>query len=506
MDRRSFLRTSFSTILGGAISSIGVGRALASAPRKRPNIVFIMTDQQFGDAMSCRMGDAHIHTPSMDRLAAKGTLFSRAYSPNPLCMPARNSIFTGRYPHETGVSMNAHPKGGQLAEEFVSMGTYLKDAGYETAYSGKWHLSLNEKDPKTHGFDILNWRKKLTPPERDNYDARVADAAVKFIRQKHEQPFLLVVSFMNPHNICEWARRLAGRKQRLNCGEIGTPPRADRLPPVPVNLAPPEKEPDGMTFIRRAYQVPDGKFPVGKFTDLDWQKHRWGYYRMVEKVDAEIAKVMEALRITGAEDDTVVIFTSDHGDCAGAHRFNQKTVFYEESARIPLIVSWKGKTPSATCDKLVNTGIDILPTMLEAADIKQPTRLPGRSLLPLTLGRSVPRWREYLVVQNNMSQTGVVDGIKPTMQGRMIRSQHYKYCVYEQGVRREALYDLKNDPRETRNIAVDPEYREVVLEHRDLLKQFGETHDDTLVHELLADDVAPRPFEGRTKIASGKES
>ncbi|MCP4454660.1 MAG: hypothetical protein GY809_24640, partial [Planctomycetes bacterium] len=88
---------------------------------------------------------------------------------------------------------------------------------------------------------------------------------------------------MNPHNICEWARRLSGRTQRLSCGEVGTPPEASQLPPAPANLAAPENEPGGMRFIRRAYQVPDGKFPVGKFTDLDWQKHRWGYYRMIEK-------------------------------------------------------------------------------------------------------------------------------------------------------------------------------------------------------------------------------
>ena len=144
------------------------------------------------------------------------------------------------------------------------MGTYLRDAGYTTAYSGKWHLCLDEKNPDTHGFEILDSKKKLTPPEDDNYDARVSHAAVKFLGRKHDQPFLLVVSLMNPHNICEWARRGAGRVQRLSCGEIGTPPDSDQLPPAPANLAPPKNEPDGMTLIRRAYQVEDGHIPRGE--------------------------------------------------------------------------------------------------------------------------------------------------------------------------------------------------------------------------------------------------
>ena len=215
---------------------------------------------------------------------------------------------------------------------------------------------------------------------------------------------------------------------------------------------------------------------------------------MVEKVDGEIAKVMEALRQAGVEDETLVIFTSDHGDCVGAHRFNQKTVFYEESVRIPLILNWKGKTASATSDKLINVGVDILPTMFDCAGIEQPNRLPGRSILPLALGRPVEPWREYLVSQNNLAQTGVVDGIKPTMEGRMVRTDRYKYCLYAHGKRREALYDMQEDPLETVNLAEDPKYRKVILEHRARLADFAEVRHDDLVPDLLANDVEPRPF------------
>jgi len=478
-------------VLGIAVLLAASGTLIAA---ERPNILFVITDQQSANVMSCRMGSQYINTPAMDGLAKNGMLFTRAYASNPLCMPLRNSLFTGRYPHETGVTKNERPEGGRLAPEFVCMGTYLRNAGYDTAYSGKWHICLDEKAPHTHGFEILDSKSKISPPEDDNYDSRVTRGAMQFIGRKHEKPFLLVVSLMNPHNICEWARRGAGRKQRLSCGEIGMPPALDKLPPPPANLEPPRNEPDGMTLIRRAYQVETGKFPVGRFTLEDWRKQRWGYYRMVEKVDGEIAKVLDALRSAGVEENTLIIFTSDHGDCTGAHRFNQKTVFYEESVRIPLIVSWKGKTASATSNELINTGVDILPTMLDCAGIEQPKKLPGTSILPLVLGRPVEPWREYLVSQNNMSQTGVVDGIRPTMEGRMVRTDRYKYCLYAHGNRREALYDMQEDLLETVNLAGDPRYRQVIIEHRNLLREFGKTHGDALVADLLANDVEPRPF------------
>lgn len=468
----------------------------------RPNILLIITDQQSADVMSCRMGKQYISTPAMDSLAASGMLFTRAYSTNPLCMPLRNSLFTGRYPHETGVTMNAWPKGGSLDPEFVHMGTYFRNAGYKTAYSGKWHLCFKEKDSSTHGFEILDAKSKPTPPEIDNYDSRVSHAAVKFLNEKHDKPFLLVVSLMNPHNICEWARRAAGREQKLSCGEIGTPPSSDQLPPPPTNLEPPTNEPDGMTFIRKAYQVDDGLFPVSRFTAEDWQRQRWGYYRMVEKVDGEIAKVLDALKNTEADDNTLIVFTSDHGDCTGAHRFNQKTVFYDESVRVPLIVRWKGRTPPGTSDALVNTGIDILPTLFAGARIEQPKQLPGRSVLPLAVGQSIP-WRDYLVSQNHLAQTGEVDGLKPSMEGRMVRTDRYKYCIYNRGIRRESLIDMKNDPGEMNDLAANPKYRDVILKHRGLLAGFGEEHNDALVTELLDDDVKPIPF---TAVNSPKES
>jgi choline-sulfatase len=447
---------------------------LTAAPA---NIVFIMTDQHAADALSCRMGDRYLKTPALDSLAARGTFFTRAYTANPLCMPARNSIFTGRYPHETRVTDNT--KATLDDREFTNMGTYLRRAGYQTAYYGKWHLAYDERKPDTHGFETL---------ETGHLDAVNAEHAAKFLAQKHDRPFALVVSFLNPHNVCELARG-----QELNNGPIGDPPPVAQRPPPPANLAPPRNEPDSMTRMREGYHA-SPTFPVGRFSPEMWQALRWGYYRLIEKVDAEIGKVLAAVRTAGLEDNTVIIFTTDHGECAGAHGLNQKTVLYEESARVPLIISIPGQRTAKTSDKFVNTGIDVLPTMLDFAAVARPAKMPGLSLRPLASGEPSPVWRDHVVVENNMTQAGVVGGSVPMTEGRMIRTERYKYCVYAYGEHRESLVDLQSDPGEMVDLARDPKYRAVLLEHRDRLRKFGIEHGDGLIATLLAEEVKPRAF------------
>jgi arylsulfatase A-like enzyme len=496
INRRTFLK-----------SGCGVAAASLLAPRltagddtspmtHRPNILFIMTDQQFAEAMSGRMGGGVPKTPALDSLAASGMVFTRAYTPNPLCMPARNSIFTGRYPHETGVTRNVEVK--MDPAQFTCMGTYFRQAGYETAYFGKWHLCFPQKDINAHGFDLP---RSLTDK---NQDARTATSAAWFISQKHDKPFLLVASFLNPHNICEFAR-----SQPLPCGPIGVPPAPEQCPPAPANLAPPEDEPDSMTMMRKGYHA-SPTFPVGGFTPENWRQLRWAYYRMIEKVDAEIGRVLQALRQAGLEEKTLIIFTADHGECAGAHGFNQKTVFYEESVRVPLIVSCKGTTKPGSSDNMVNTGLDILPTMLDFAGIEPPKKLTGRSLKLLATGEPVTRWRDHVVVENHMDQAAEVDGIRPVVQGRMVRTERYKYCVYSRGRQRESLVDLQADPGEMKDLARDPSHRQTLLEHRGLLMTFAKEHNDPLAASLLANDVSPQPFTAEppqnTKGKRGKKA
>ena len=467
MDRRKFLKA---TAIGACTLSYRCYANNSAAP-KLPNILFIMTDQQFADIMSCRMGSQYINTPAMDSIAKNGMLFTNAYAPNPLCMPARNSIFTGRYPHETQCQKNEH---GKLdAAEFPNMGTYFKNAGYDTGYVGKWHKWYKAKDKQSHGFDFT------AILQSNGHDDEIPQPAIDFMQKDRQGPFLLVVSLSNPHDVCQLARH-----QKLPSGSIPPLPPMEQRPPLKKNMAPPTNESDTMTLMRKSYHN-SHFFPVGDYDEDKWRRLIWGYYRLVEKVDALIAKVLDGLKQSGQQDNTLIVFTSDHGDCHGAHQFNQKTVFYEESARVPLILSNKNIIKQGTSDLLVNTGIDIMATLMDFANIDQPKKLPGKSLKTIAQGQQPPQWRDYIVVQNFMTQGDPVDGKTPKVNGRMVRSDSYKYCLYDQGERPEELFDMKNDLLETENLATKPDYGNIMSRHRAYLKQHANRYNDKLAMSML---------------------
>lgn len=440
-------------------------------PLKR-NVLILITDQQFADAMSCRMGKEYLETPAMDRLAAGGTLYSRAYCANPVCVPSRTAMFTGRYSCETGVRSN-HDKSVKL-DRFACLGTVFRKAGYRTGYFGKWHNPINLKDVKASGFE------RVDNIRLNGADLKNSDLAIEYLRKKEDKPFLLVVSYNNPHNICEWSRGARGRK--LPDGRLNVPPSLEKLPPLPVNLQPPRHETDIMTLMRRSFQA-SKLFPVGKFGEKEWREYRWAYYRMVEHVDARIGRVLDALEETGQEEDTVILFTSDHGDCQGAHRWNQKTVFYDESSRVPFIITCKGVTSGTVSDELVNTGIDLFPTLCDYAGLPVPNGLPGVSLKP---GSSRPA-RKYVVCQNHLVQGAKVDGRIPKPSGRMVRSDRYKYCLYSEGKRRESLVDMEKDPGEMANEVGDPDFERILREHRVMLREYAERHGDEEALRMLAE-------------------
>ncbi len=464
MKRRTFLQAAGLTFLAAATRD----RAADSRTPDRPNILVIMTDQQFGDGMSCVLGKKYLHTPNIDSLAENGMRFTRAYSPNPLCVPMRTSMITGHYPHQTGVLANGPKK--LDTRKFVLLGKLFKDAGYKTAYFGKWHIPVKGTLKDIHGFEIFNGGTTRLDPS----------PAAAFLAQKHDRPFLVFASFLSPHEICQWSR-----KQKLPGGAIAELPPVDERPPVRANCDPPENETDIITHMRKSYQA--GKmFPVGNYTKDDWRRHIWGYYRLIERADGFVGTVLEGLRTSGNENNTVVVFLSDHGDCHGAHLWNQKTVFYDESARVPFIIRWPGKTPAGTSDVLLNTGIDLLPTLCDFAGIAPANGLPGKSMKAPAMGNA-PRWeREYVVSENHMVQCEPVDGKKLTPHGRMVRSTRYKYCLYSEGQRRESLVDMEKDPGEMVNQAENPAFKDVLARHRAYLREHAEHNGDIQALNMLA--------------------
>lgn len=467
MNRREFIRTI------GLATAATMSPGLRAAGAKRPNILLITTDQQFADAMSCVMGDRYINTPNIDSLAAGGMLFTKAYCANPLCVPNRTSIYTGRYPHEHGKQTNSTR--AIDPQEFPNVGMVLRKAGYVTGYFGKWHLPypFKKTTADASGYDQTF----------DSLDYEIAAPTIEFINKNKDKPFFVVFSLMNPHNICQY-----GRSQPLPDGDIGEIPPVDKCPPAPANIEKARNQSDALEAIwqgrlRAKWKDTDKRMfaPLDTWQGDDWRKYRWAYYRMVELADKEVGNILTALRRAGLEENTVVIFTSDHGDGIGAHRWAQKNMFYDETARIPMIVSQKGTTKVGTSDFLINNGIDIMPTICDYAGVKAPVKCRGVSLRSIAEGRKPQKRREYVACSTHFVQDLKKDGKPIDLQGRMIRTKDFKYYVFDQGKQPEMLIDMKNDPGEMRNLVGDPEYSAVLEAHRRIFREYKRETGDTFL-------------------------
>ena len=172
------------------------------------------------------------------------------------------------------------------------------------------------------------------------------------------------------------------------------------------------------------------KFPVSGFTDDKWRQYIWAYYRMIEKVDGEIGQVLHAIGDLGLDKNTLIVFLSDHGDLQGAHHWNQKTVFYEEATKVPFIFSYKGVKPRKS-DYLVQTGLDLMPTLCDFAGIPIPKYAPGVSLKTLITENRPFVERKFIVSSDNLTQGEAVNGVKPEPEGRMLRNKRFKYWIYD---------------------------------------------------------------------------
>jgi len=419
---------------------------------EKPNILYIFTDQQSADAMSCA-GNLELHTPGMDRLAEKGVRFERAYCSYPLCGPSRASMFTGRMPHEVGITDNGQP----IKDEFrgEELGILLSQAGYECAYGGKWHVP-EISIPEGHGFNRICGFDDLNLPER----------CAEFLSKERDKPFFLVASFDNPHNICEWRRQ-----QTLPWGNIGNPPAPEDCPPLPPNFSIAPYEAEAVRIISR--EEPK-IYPGANYTPEQWRRYRWAYYRLVERVDTQIGTILDALENNGLADNTVVIFSSDHGDLQGAHQLVQKRFLYDEAVRVPFIVKFPGKSKEGHVDRdhLVSSSLDFYATVCDCAGITPPSDIDGQSLLPLLNGEP-NAWRDHVVVETQFNR-------KAVCRSRMVVSNRYTYSTYEWGAYREQLFRHKSDPGEMVNLAARTSYEPLVQQHREMLRDWCKRTSDNV--------------------------
>ncbi len=427
--------------------------------QKQPNIIYIMTDQQVATAMSC-MGNKDLHTPNLDRLAAAGMLFDNAYCTSPLSGPSRAAMFTGHYPSTIGLSANNTPMGEEQRDK--TLGTLLSNVGYECAYGGKWHVHTSNMPDGEFGFKHIC----------DQNDLILADACVEYLSSKPKAPFFLVASFDNPHNICEYARN-----QNLPYGNIEEPSMKD-CPGVPYNFAINPYEADVLHRMRQEnYSV----YPTMRYEADDWRKYRYTYYRLVEKVDAEIGKIIDAIDANNLWSNTVVIFASDHGDGVGAHQWNQKSALYEESVNVPFIVTLpKKKNAGVEMPQLINSGIDLFASICDWAGVTPPEGTIGTSFKKLVeKGDASQAHQEHIIFETQFDSSVV--------RGWAVRTPNYKYVLYDRGQYREQLYDIVSDRGEMRNLAIEAAYSEELNKLRDILHEWLEENNIRTTRKKLKD-------------------
>ncbi|MYG00083.1 sulfatase-like hydrolase/transferase [Candidatus Poribacteria bacterium] len=451
---------------------------------QRPNILFINTDQHYWDAISA-YGNPYLHTPNVDLLHQNGVSFTKSYCTDPVCAAARSSWATGLYTSETGVPFN----GGQLHSEIPDIGQVLKKGGYRAFHCGKWHVPGRDV---RESFEVLYYGKDhIGAGGAAYYDSASTHAVADFLTNYDEkEPFYLQIGYIDPHDVCEYLHNHE-EKRIPNPVEQGILSE-DELPPLPENFDYDVRE----TVLHRVCRRVDDALihsrilkAVREWDELHWRYFRWNYYRFIEKVDAEIGRVLSLLRQTSFNDNTLIIFSADHGEACGSHQLFQKFALYEESVRVPFIVSCLGEGISVETERFDDThfvsGVDILPTVCDYANIETPEGCQGMSLRPLVEGKNI-NWREHTYIESNYW-------------GRAIVSDEYKYVTEyipkttedfippgpdEKQLGLVQLFDKHNDPGENVNLAYEPNYQEVIDAFREkLLKQESQLNRQKIVHK-----------------------
>ena len=431
----------------------------SSAP---PNVLWICTDQQRWDTIAA-LGNRHINTPNIDRLAAAGTACTNAFCQAPICTPSRASFLTGCYPSTVHGCSNGNSHWAEAAPLVTRL---LAGAGYCCGLAGKLHLAgaqgRIEPRPRDDGYSVFHWShdpRDAWPaghayrdwvaergahlghtyaelgymPAELHQTTFCADKAIEFMETAWTQPWLMSVNIFDPHAAFDPP---ADYLARYDPSEMPAPAYRDS------DLAAQELL-RGVDFQTEA-RDPDSFDARGKIA---------AYYAMIELIDHNVGRMLDALERSGQADNTLVIFTSDHGEMLGDHGLLLKGCrFYEGLVHVPLIVRWPGRvTAGAATDALVEL-TDLAPTLLAAAGVPVPDHMAGRSLLPLLSGaaadhRGAVRSEYYEALRSLRRDRSGWSNSRATM----IRDRRYKLAVYH-GHPVGELFDLQEDPHEHRNL------------------------------------------------------
>ncbi len=444
---------------------------------KRPNVLILYTDQQRWDTIAYG-GNPHIHTPNLNRLAQEGALMANAFCNNPVCMPSRQSMLSGLYPSTLGCTTN----GIEMREDVWTLPKILKSYGYHTANIGKLHFknhsNRDHREPHPrYGFDHLvlsdepgcyddayiKWveahdpdqvdacrvstppawegepvekepRGTQTPyvfecPEDLTHTAFVAEETIAYLEQRPaNQPFFAIAGFYAPH------------------APLNPPPRFVEM-----------YDPDDMPLPHQDETPETVPWQPMQLSDDRWRKIKAYYYALISHVDDQVGRILRYLDASGLRDDTLIIFTSDHGEHLGDHGIVAKgPPGLDSCAHVPLLISHPRRIePEQRLDALIEA-VDIAPTILDFCGVQTPPSFQGRSFRALLQGeRYEPRSSAYIEFKDPFRKSW-----------KTIRTQRYKYCAFSDSMGAsspdELLYDLREDPHEQRNVAGDPAYRDAL--------------------------------------------
>lgn len=396
---------------------------------EKPNIIFCHVDQLSHNTLSAK-GDPNVHTPNIDRIRSDGMSFDLAQGSYPVCCPARAAWYTGRMPSENGVWTNDVP----VVKDMPDLGQWLGARGYDCYYGGKWHIKGRDQGKSfTELYPHRPYGEKDDP-----HVAQVASALVE--RRDSDKPYFLNVGFQNPHDICYTNRERPATK--LGMESV----LDDDLPPLPP------------TYNRNKPII-----GVEGWGPMQVRLHNYYYYRMIEMADREVGRLYDAVMASPARDNTVFIFTSDHGEFMGYRNRFRKGQGYDQVLRVPLTVVWPGRaTPGSADETHCTNGVDLTATILDIAGAEaMPDMTVARSLVPLIDGEQI-EWREYTAAE---TQFGGMQHI--------FRDDRYKSLFNFQHGSVE-FYDYRADPNEVENLSKNPAHAEALARHRGYLRDYNE--------------------------------
>ena len=472
-------------------------------PTKKPNILVLMTDQQRLDTVGAYGLNDMVQTPNIDALAARGVLFDHAFTPTAICSPARASFYTGLYPHHHGVTGN----GLSLKEGVRGINDYLAEAGYISGYAGKWHvddaagpseLGFEGKDFLGYAFpgsdllpglqfgakpltgnpyaDYLQERGFDLPTVTERYvgtnpgcsaqemyalhngpvesciEYFVAEETIRVMQslQQQEEPFFLWANFWGPHTPC------------LIPEPYFSMYNPDEIPEHPSYCETFERKPRVQSNIERMWGL-------GDYGWRGFQEIAARYYGHCTLIDDMVGRIVAALDALGELENTIIVYTADHGDCLGAHKLIEKGEFmYDEIYRIPMVVAHPDcQAPGTTCDDMVYLH-EVLPSCMDAAGLDAPTHLDGCSFLPAMVGDAVDNSAPDEEAIRREEVFCVFDRHFTVANQRMVRTRTHQFTWNPNDI--GELYDLERDPYQLDNRFGDPAYADI---QQDLMARMG---------------------------------